>query len=82
MRGLLFAGTAMLLGAAIVAPAMAEGPRASSENHWPGMQNAPAVPALGAVALPQYAPAAEPHYVWQEGYDRRGDWRGHWILVQ
>jgi hypothetical protein len=32
--------------------------------------------------MPQYAPAAEPHYVWQEGYDRRGDWRGHWTLVQ
>jgi hypothetical protein len=80
MRGLLFTGAAMLLGTAIVAPAMAEGPRASSENHWPGMQNAP-TPALGATMMPQYAPA-EPHYVWQEGYDRRGDWRGHWTLVQ
>jgi hypothetical protein len=23
-----------------------------------------------------------PHYVYQDGYNRRGDWRGHWILVR
>jgi hypothetical protein len=64
MKSFLLAGTALLLGVAIVAPAMAEGPRASSENHWPGMQS-----------MPQYYPAAsQPHYVWQEGYDRGGKW--------
>jgi hypothetical protein len=76
MKSFLLAGTALLLGVAIVAPAMADGPRASSENHWPGMQS-----------IPQYYPTAfqpafQPNYVWQEGYDRGGKWRGHWQLVQ
>lgn len=80
MRNLLFAGAAMLLGAAIATSAMAEGPRPSSENHWPGMASAEAAQ-YGARAASQYAPA-EPRYVWQEGYDHGGKWHGHWTLVQ
>ena len=81
MKRFLFAGAAMLLGAAVAAPAMAEGPRASSENHWPGMQTAETAPQYEAGALPQYAVAPQPHYVWQEGYDHGGRWHGHWRLV-
>jgi len=82
MRKLLFAAAAMLSGVAIVVPALAEGPRASSENHWPEMTTTETAPQYAIGAASQYAPAAQPHYVWQEGYDRRGDWRGHWALVQ
>ena len=49
------------------------GPRPSSENNWPGM--AKAAPA-------QYAAEAPAHYLWQEGYDAKGKWHGHWTLVQ
>src|SRR5260370_877253 len=40
MKAWLFAGAAMLLAAGALAPvAYADGPRASSENHWPGMSD-------------------------------------------
>jgi hypothetical protein len=77
MKSFLLAGAALLLGATIVAPAMAEGPRASSENHWPGMQSVPQY--YPADSQPQYV---QPQYVWQEGYDRGGKWHGHWQLAQ
>lgn len=79
MRKLLVAGAAMLLGAGIAVPAMAEGPRASSENHWPGMQSAE-TPNLQQ--SPQYTTASPPHYVLEQGYDHGGKWHEHWTLVQ
>ena len=82
MRSFLVAGAAMLLGAAVAAPAMAEGPRPSSENNWPGMTNAQPAPQYAVGAAAQYPQAVAPHYVWQEGYDRGGKWHGHWALVQ
>ena len=82
MRKFLFAGAGMLLGAALAVPAMAEGPRPSSENHWPGMVSGETAPQYATGSVPEYAPAAEPHYVWQEGYDHGGKWHGHWMLVQ
>ena len=82
MRNLLFVGAATLLAAAIAVTAMAQGPRPSSENHWPGMmENAETAPQLAYDAAPQYAPGSEPQYLWQEGYEH-GKWHGHWRLVQ
>ena len=75
MRGLLFASATMLLAVTTAASAaQPEGPRASSENNWAGM-NYPTAAAQAA------APNA-PHYVWREGYEHGGKWHGHWILVQ
>ena len=75
MRGLLFAGAAMLLVVSTaVSAAQPEGPRAASENNWPGMSN--------PTVAPQAAVPAGPHYVWREGYEHGGKWHGHWILVQ
>ena len=79
MKHFLFAGAALLLTAASVAPAMAEGPRASSENHWPGMQS---YQTQYLERAPQYAHGSAPHYVLEEGYDHGGKWRSHWELVQ
>ena len=69
MKAWLSAGAAILVAASALAPmARADGPRASSENNWPGIRDA---------APPQSAP----HYVWQESYDHGGKWHGHWVLV-
>jgi hypothetical protein len=69
MKAWLFAGAALLVAASALAPmAQADGPRASSENNWPGIRDA--APSQSA-----------PHYVWQEGYDHGGKWHGHWVLV-
>ncbi len=75
MKAWLFAGAAMVLAVSALAPvARADGPRASSENNWPGIRNVP--------VASQPATAAAPHYVWQEGYENGGKWHGHWILVR
>lgn len=82
----LYAASALLLAATALSPiARADGPRPSSEHHWPGMTSA--VPELDAPAAVPFAqtptaPAGQPHYVWQEGYDHGGKWHGHWSLVQ
>jgi hypothetical protein len=60
--------------------ARAEGPRASSENNWPGIGNADPGIGIADTASP-FAPAAAPQYVWQEGYDHGGKWHGHWVLI-
>lgn len=82
MTKFLSAGAAVLLIAAIAVPAMAEGPRASSENHWPGMQIAEPAPQYALSSPPQYAAGPPARYVWEQGYDHGGKWRGHWTLVQ
>ena len=85
MKAWLFAGAAMLVAASALAPiARAEGPRLSSENHWPGMTNAD-TQFGNPDAAPQIATApqdAAPQYVWQEGYTRHGRWIGQWALVR
>lgn len=82
MKNFLFAGAAVLLTAAIAAPAMAEGPRASSENHWPGMQTSEPAPQYAVGSVPEYRAGSAPHYVLEESYDHGGKWRSHWTLVQ
>jgi hypothetical protein len=86
MKASLFAGAAMLLAVGALVPvARADGPRASSENHWPGMSDPTAnqlAAAQGAAVAVAPTPAPQPHYVWQEGYDRGGKWHGHWVLAR
>src|SRR4029078_672316 len=75
MKAWLFAGAAMLVAANTLVPtAQAAGPRASSENNWPGMMDANGGPPAAAHSAT--------HYVWQEGFDRGGKWHGHWVLAR
>jgi hypothetical protein len=82
MKAWLSAGAAILVAASALAPmAWADGPRASSENNWPGMSNA--APGIGNVGtVSPFAPVAAPQYVWQQDYDPAGKLRGHWVLVR
>jgi hypothetical protein len=83
MKAWLFAAAVSVAAANAFAPAAwAEGPRASSEHNWPAMSETyPETGYPAAVAQPAQAPAAAPHYVWEEGYDHGGKWHGHWSLV-
>lgn len=81
MKAWLFAAAALLAVGALAPTAFAEGPRPSSENHWPGISE-PAVDAGRFAPAPQAAATAAPHYVWQEGYEHGGRWHGRWVLVQ
>ena len=76
MRTLLLAGaTLALLTAVNFSPAMAQEPKPSGGNTCAGTsQRVDSGTANAAVIAP--------HYVYQDGYNRRGDWRGHWILVR
>ena len=79
--------TAIALTIAAVAPlasALADGPRASSENNWRGMSSP-------VMAAPQYlepAPAApvatvQPtHYTLSGHYVNGGKWRQEWVPAQ
>jgi hypothetical protein len=83
MKAVFAAAVAILAVSAVAPAARAEGPRASSENNWPGIAAPPSVAGY-ADPVYQYQPSAAeaPHYVWQEGYERGGKWHGHWDLVQ
>lgn len=69
---LVAAAAAALLGSAALAPAFADGPRASSGNNWPGMGQ----PVMGAAA-----PGAGAHWQYQITYVHGGKPRGEWVLV-
>ena len=76
MKTLLLAGaTLALLTAANISPAMAQGPKPSGGNTWPGISRRvdPGAPT---------AAAATPRYELQYGYDKHAEWRGHWVLVR
>ncbi|GEM_PF-3023292 len=91
---LIVAAAAILATSALISPAMADGPRASSEHAipasppvtvaqapgWAGPK-ASSEHAIPPEAEPVRAPAA-PHYVLQGGYDHGGKWHDHWVLVQ
>ena len=70
MKITVLAISALLLAGA--AGAHAEGPRTSSGTGWAGISQ----------PLPPATSAGEPHFVWQEGYDHAGKWRGHWVVVR
>ena len=76
MKTLLLAGaTLALLTAVNFASAMAQGPKPSDDNAWPGISQRvdPGAPT---------AAAATPRYELQYGYDKHAEWRGHWVLVR
>jgi hypothetical protein len=83
MKALLTAAALVLAVGAVAPVAHAAGPRASSENNWPGMTN-PEGASGHAYPVYQYQSQSggTPHYVWQEGYDHGGKWHGHWALAQ
>lgn len=83
MKAKLFAAAlALTVAGGLTATAMADesdGPRASSDHTW---SDAAYPGAVEPMAVPQAAaPAATPHYVWEQGYENGGKWRGHWELV-
>jgi hypothetical protein len=76
MKTLLLAGAALaLLTATIFSPAMAQGPKLSGGNTWPGISQR--VDPDASIAA-----AATPRYELQYGYDKHATWRGHWVLVR
>jgi hypothetical protein len=60
-----------LVGSAALAPAFADGPRASSGNNWPGMSQPVEPPA-----------AAGGHWEWQFAYGHHGKPSGEWVYVR
>jgi hypothetical protein len=76
MKTLLLAGaTLALLPAVTCAPAMAQGPKPSDDNAWPGISQRVDTRAANAAATTA-------HYQYQYGYDKHGAWRRHWVLVR
>jgi len=54
---------------------MAQGPKLSGGNTWPGISQRVDPGASTAVAT-------TPRYDLQYGYDKHARWRGHWVLVR
>ena len=83
MKALLTAAAVVLAAGVLASAAHAEGPRASSENNWPGISDSNHA---AGYAYPVYQGAprsgAEPRYVWREGYSHGGQWQGSWVLMQ
>jgi len=76
MKSLLLAGSTLVLLAAVsLSPSMAQGPKLSGGNTWPGISQPIGPGASTAVA-------ATPHYELQYGYDKHARWRGHWVLIR
>ena len=76
MKTLLLAGAAVaLLTTVNFSPAIAQGPRPSSGNTWPGISQR-VDPGASTVA------AANLRYEFQYGYDKHAAWRGYWVLVK
>lgn len=64
-----------LVAAANLSPAMAQGPKPSGGNTWPGISRGVDFGSPNAVTT-------TPHYEYQYGYDHHAAWRGHWVLVR
>jgi len=76
MKALLLAGAALaLLTAVNLSPAMAQGPKPSDDNAWPGISQRVDTGFANAATTPA-------HYAYQYGYDKHGVWRTHWVLVR
>jgi len=54
--------------------ARADDPRQPPQSYLPGTN----YPDAAASSVP----GPQAHYVWQQGYERSGEWRGHWVLVR
>jgi hypothetical protein len=76
MKTLLLAATALtLVAASNLSSAMAQGPKLSGGNTWPGISQRVDTGAPSATTTP-------PHYEYRYGYDHHAAWRGHWVLVR
>jgi hypothetical protein len=76
MKVLWCGATAVGLAAAVsLCPAMAQGPKPSGGNTWPGISQRVVPSSLSAATT-------NTHYEWRSGYDHHGIWRGHWVPVQ
>jgi hypothetical protein len=76
MKTLLLAGAAVaLLTAENFSPAMAQGPKPSGGNTWPGISQRVDPRASTAAA-------ANPRYEFQYGCDKHAASRGYWVLVK
>jgi hypothetical protein len=94
MKMFLSAASAVALAASVsLAPALADGPKASGNNGWPGMS----LPSVMAMANPSPAAlrpkasgsnlpvtaAATPHWEWQYHYvGHHAMWRPGWVRVE
>jgi hypothetical protein len=65
----------VLAVAANLAPAVAQGPKTSGGNGWPGISQRVDSGSPSAITTTS-------HYEYQYGYDHHGVWRGHWVLVR
>jgi uncharacterized membrane protein len=76
MKTLLLAGaTLTLLTAVNFAPAMAQEPAFSGGRTWAGISQRVDTSSANAGTT-------TPHYEYRYGYEKGGDWRGHWVLVR
>jgi len=86
MKTLLLAATSLALAAAVnLSPALAQGPKASSDNLWPGASQSGTVqPGMYQTLNPgPLALATPPHYEWQYHYvGSHSMWRPGWVLVK
>ena len=64
-----------MLAAANLSPAMAQGPKLSGGNTWPGIS-------LRVDPEPPSVVTPTARYEYQYGYDHHARWRGHRVLVQ
>ena len=80
MKALLTAVAVALTVSSIAPVARAQGLRASSENHWPGISNPDAVTGYAYPGYQIPPQAAAPRYVWREGYSHGGQWQGGWVI--
>ena len=75
MKSVYVGAAAVALTAAVnLSQALAQGPKLSNGNSWPGMSQ--------PLPTPSSAALTSGHYEYRYGYDRRGIWRGHWIFVR
>ena len=76
MKTLLLAGaTLTLLTAVNFSPAMAQEPAFSGRSTWAGISQRVDASSVNAGTT-------TPHYEYRYGYEKGGDWRGHWVLVR
>ena len=67
--------TLALVGAVYLSSALAQGPKLSGGNTWPGISDR-----VGTGSSNTLKPTG--HYEYQYGYDHHGRWHGQWVLVR
>ena len=58
-----------------IVPAVAQVPKLSDDNAWPGTSRRVDSGSPNAITTAS-------HYEYQYGYDRHAKWRGNWVLVR